>query len=322
MVAVTGAFGRVASRTSGTISTAGNLHTVKNWSLTVETSPPTYRASNTKLGTGRVAGRFDWSGTFEQITLAPDTMLWPGNEISIQLYTAPDSGIPESAGRVYTGTAIISEIALTWNWRDEEIPMTVISFQAASVLVEDVGTPPTDNTIIPDPVSICGLKIKYYDKADPAVLQEWYNVARAELRFTAENTEVNNSSNYVPAGCYVDRTRGPIDFNLSILEDNDAMLNLGSSVAASVNHISIQDNPEIRLYTNSALSTYWKLQWAHIMSVNDLTVDIETGKIIEQTVNLGMQGFRYTDEGDDEQITGQIVHPDTTVLWPNTSLFP
>lgn len=318
MVAVTGAFGQVAAAIVP-VTTTGNQSTVRNWNLSLETTPPTYRASNTKLGTGRVPGRFDWSGTFEQFSLVPDVILWPGKEIDIQLYTAPDSGIDLTAGTVYTGRAIISEVALTWNWRDEEIPLTTISFQAAGSLTETPTIVPAVDVVVPDPVSICGLRIEFENINAIPVFETWANVARAELRFTADNPEVNNSSNIIAGKCFVDRTRGPLDFSLALLEDNHTISNLGTA-AAPADAITIQANARIRLYTDA--TKFWLLEWAHVMSVTGLTVDIESGRVIEQTVNLGMQGFREDVLGTPPQIDGQIVNPDGTVLWPDPVLFP
>jgi len=287
---------------SGKFGIINGASGVRNWRLSVESNPPMYRASNTKIGTGRLNGQVNWNGSFEHYGLSP--LVLPGQEFSFAGYTAPSNDTKGGTGSLYSGIARVSEVSLNWNWRDNEPPSTSVAFQAAGILAENLtGADPTDVSI-PEPSSICGLKIQYnHASVGPSAVYTWPNIARATLRFSADNPIFSNSSTISGGFCYVDSVQGPLDFDLTIVEDNQSMHDVRGAGTA----FNPGDDLRLLLYVDAA--TFWLLEWAKIDSFSDLTVEIDTGRVIEQTVNLKMNGFY-------NGVEGQIVHPNTSILWP------
>ena len=288
----------------------GNM---RNWRITETQSSPTYRASNTRLGTGRVAGVQDWSGSFEQWGLVP--RFWPGDWINLIGYTAPNSGVRNSVGVTYTGGARVSEVSIRYNWRDNEVPQITTSFEANGGLFEGAGS--YQDISVPSPPSVCSLKAEYRLSGSDN-FQEWINISSITWTIRAENPVVVNSSSYsaLTGLCHTERLRGPIDFDLDILEDNNTagLLYLPATGAAR----PICADMQIKLFTTSSL--FWAINFVKNDGVSDLVVDPETSNVIEQTVNLKMQGFSKAFNVAAPTIpqVGSIIDPLTNTRWPFT----
>tara|TARA_B100000749_G_scaffold269534_1_gene248429 strand:+ start:7412 stop:8287 length:876 start_codon:yes stop_codon:yes gene_type:complete len=255
--------------------------TVKNWNIGIQSNLPAYRASNTLLGTGRVRGIQDWSGSFDQITSGPT--LFPGETFTFKGFCGPlDPTGVSPRGTIWEGTAIVSEVAITWDWRNNELVSSTISFESAGPLtvLDDQGE--IEDLTIPDLESVCGLKVEYYNTADAWVV--WPNVASVNLRLRSENPTFSNSSTISAGKCYVSRTQGPLDFDLDIMEDNETLEDQGISIAANVG-----DDVAVRVYVDA--TKFWGLTWCKLDAVSDFTVDIETGRVIDRTLNFKMNGF-------------------------------
>jgi len=283
---------------------------VRNWRVTETRSAPTYRASNTRLGTGRVAGVQDWNGSFEQWGLTP--RFWPGDWISFIGYTAPTSSVPGSVGKIYSGDSRVSEVSIRWNWRDNEVPQITTSFEANGGLFEGTGL--FQDTSIPNPPAVCGLKLKYFLPGFNDY-QEWLNISSVTWTVRAENPVVVNSSSYDSFSkfCYTERLRGPIDFDLDILEDHNHMGLLFLPVTGVIRPIGA--DVKIKIYVNA--TEFWAINFARIDGVSDLLVDPETANVIEQTVNLKMQGFTGAFNSGVAQ-EGNITDPKFLLRWPFT----
>lgn len=332
MGAYSGKFGYVALDVQGGVQTAS---TVQNWNVSLVSNPPFYRASNTRLGTGRVNGINDWTGSFNQYGVwaplanggASGRNLFPGDRFVFQGFTNPDPTNPlyNQSGRTYTGSAIVSEVNLRWNWRDNEIPMQTVSFEGDGPLEEApqpfanpiVGTNPAlPDLSIPNPQSVCGLKIAYsIPSLQAPIFVDWFDVASASLTLRTENIPYINSSTVDNFGvCFVRRTPGPLDFDCDILEDNNSM-NHETTGVLPVNQprFTVGDDLILNLYVDPI--RFWQLRFVKVSGISDLTVNIETGDIIDQTVNLQMNGFLNI---SGTPTAGFISDPSAAVVWPNT----
>jgi hypothetical protein len=104
---------------------------------------------------------------------------------------------------------------------------------------------------------------------------------------TAGLTIVSALQSYINSctGNWIRRKKGPIDWTGNFVSQEDAR---PAGLAKG-------DDIEMLWYVNAA--HYWTLKWAHVSDFSGLVVDRETGAIIQQTVNLGMNGYYGGDEG-------------------------
>jgi hypothetical protein len=283
---------------SGQFGAIGDEDTVQDWNLTLETNPPQYRASNTRLGTGRVKGIEDWTGTFNQYRAVPN--LFPGGLFTFQGYTGPDSLGVGGDGTLYTGNAIVNQVVITWNWQNNEIIQSSTSFQGVNFLT--VGSGLIQDPFIPRPPTICGVKVRVSGGSVGAET-DWPNVSQATLTFTTDNPEFINSSTYDEGTgkCYVGRVPGPLDYTLDIQEDS------------TESFVGISDDVIVKLFVDA--TRFWEMKWCHVGSHSDINVNIESGEVVRQTANLLMNGFY------DNQI-GQVIDPNLNQVWPKPGFPP
>lgn len=68
-----------------------------------------------------------------------------------------------------------------------------------------------------------------------------------------------------------------------------------------------------KLYVTDTL--FWRLRWGMVRDFTGIQVNMETGAIIQQTVNVDMDGFDLT-AGSYAAATGYVKKPDGTTWWP------
>lgn len=293
---------------SGAFGTVSGEHTVRNWTVSQKRPGPIVYNSNSSAGAIRANGIQDWKGSFEQYTLFPT--LFPGDKTVFVGYTSPDDGIPGNLGAIYGGDIIVSEISLIWDWRSDNAPLTRILFEADGNFAELKSAIPVD-AVIPDPPSVCGLKIEQGKELSEGTEILWPNVASAELVFRIRTPKINSSETTFTASpgggsvnsAFTKRTKGFFDFSITIVEDSTSLLDSISS--------KVGDSLRIKLFVDD--TTFWTVEWAKIDSITDLIVDIESGRVIEQTVNL-LQNSRANIEDEFEE--GFIINPAGSVVWP------
>lgn len=272
---------------SGKFGVVNGQSTVRNWSISDTMNNPKFVASNTQGGTGRRRGIRSWSGSYNQYGVYPVAL--PGQIVSFGGYTAPDNDVSGN-GKRYSGNIIIDSIAATWNWGSGDILSLVTNFSGHLALSSSTGS--YSDATDPTTPEVCGTKLEY--STDGSTWDELTNLTQAVLTITSANQAYVNSS----TNCETGRKPGPLDFTLALTRqecDTEADFAKG-------------DDLQIRIYDTD--STFWLLKWAKVKEFTGLTVDTETGAIIQHTVNLEMNGFV---DGD----VGQIVLPDDSVLWPN-----
>ena len=203
-------------------------------------------------------------------------MLLPGDTFSFSGYSAPDDDVGGNAGKIWAGNAIVDQLVVNWNWSTGEIINMGINFSGNGALAVSDGT--HSDATDPDVPIPCGTKITY---GDPLVLEtEWDNLVSAVLTITAENQAYVNSSSVISGECWTQRKPGNIDWTLAVTEQNNEGL---------ATEIDIAADEEFRLYVDD--TDFWLLKWGHVGDVSGLTVDRETGAIMQRTVNIAMNGF-------------------------------
>lgn len=271
---------------SGKYGVVNGKTTTRQWSINDNHAPKRYRASNTKNGAGRRNGIRSWSGSFNQYGAVPSVM--PGALFTFSGYTAPTTGVLGTNGLIYTGTAIVDSVVITWNWGSGDILSMVTNFSGHLDLASSEAGALTDATA-PTVPPICGTKITYDDTGDV----EWENLLQATLTISAENQSYVNSS----TGCWTGKTPGPIDWTASVTEQEVLrdILNIG-------------DDYEFKFWVDD--TDFWKLKWGKVKEFTGITVDMEGGGIIQRTVPLEMQGF-----AESNGAAGSITLPGAVSAW-------
>jgi len=280
----------VLSGKYGAVNTTPGTDTVFNWVINETTTPSEFRTSNTRSGTGRREGVYDYTGSFEGYAGVPPFM--PSEYFDFLGYTAPTTGARGVAGITHQCiNAIVDEVSITWDWGTCDLLKWALRFSSGEPgLILRASNGITDNAI-PDPPTVCGTKVTL--TANNTV---WPNIVTATLTITANNPTFVNSSTQ----CTTGRRPGIIDWNAAIVEQaSGPNATLGLSAC---NDVGVGGDTVLRLWVDGA--SYWDLWWAHLVSISDLRVDNDTGAIIEQTNNFAMNGFDVGGSGN-----GRIARP-------------
>ena len=210
----------------------------------------------------------------------------PSEYFDFEGFTAPTTGARGALGITHAATnAICEEVTINWNWATCELLNWSMRFAAGEPIVIAHSTDTTVDAVVPDPPVICGTKVTL--TSNDTV---WPNIVSASLTITANNPTYVNSTNQ----CITGRRPGIIDWNAAIVEQAtgpSATLSASACLGTEVGGDTV-----LRLWVDA--STYWDLWWAHLTSISDLRVDMDTGAIIEQTNNFAMNGFDIGASGD------------------------
>jgi hypothetical protein len=303
---------------SGLFGVVNGRNTVRQWSIEDTQAAQKYVASNTKAGSGRRRGVRDWTGSFQQYGHTPIVM--PGYTFAFQGFTAPDNDQQAGTGTIYSGTAMVTQVVVTWNWGSGEIINIQTDFGGHLTLTRSDGQAALSDLTTPVVPQICGTQIRVISVKDdtPADVEgslgdasdsgaggedQWPNLETATLTITSDvKTYVNSST-----GCWTGRTRGPIDFTLAVVEQET------KRSGGIHNAIQIEESLELKCFVTEDL--YWHLKWAHIEGFTGISVNPETGDIISRTVNMGMDGI----DPDGAKGTGFIKTPGGATFWPLAS---
>lgn len=255
---------------SGRFAVIDGRGTAENWSLNLISTPQPYVASNTAGGRGRIAGIKDWNGAFQQRVGYPVSM--PGDVFTFKGYGAPDDDVLGSDGAMYSGSAIIDQIQLTWNWETNEPIMCVSNFSGNGALTEtsDVLSDATSPAV----QGPTGLRFTLGADED-AGSDDDLCTSQATITITADNQPYVNAC----TGGWTKRKAGPIDWNGQLQLHNDSGLAL-----------PFEQGDDIELWAYVTETTYWIFKWAHIEGFTNIVAN-RSGEIIGMTVPLSMNGF-------------------------------
>lgn len=271
---------------TGELGAINGVAAVRNWTIEDTTDPKTVVSSATRSGTVRTPGIGSWSGSASIFGVKPPYM--PGETFAFVGYRAPTTGVRNTAGIRSAGNVIVDSIVMTWNWGSNDPLSTVINFSGDGALTHASGAAVIDATTASQPTP-CNTQIFVDTVALPDAIS-------ATLTLTKQNLAVVSSS----TACGTARARGPaIDWTLAITQYNH--LGIGPT--------ALKADSIITLPANS--TEVWDLKWGHMQSVTGVTVDIETGALIQQTLNYAMNGILAG-------ALGWIKKPGAVDIWPPT----
>lgn len=287
---------------SGKYGVVNQMTRVRNWVLNETTSPARYRASNTKGGTGRAAGTYDFTGSFEGYGGVPPVM--PSEYFDFAGYTAPTTGAYGTNGVTKSANyAIVESVTINWSWETGDLLDWVVNFAAGQPLIITEATGSDTDTANFDPPLVCGTKVTLTEANTV-----WPNITRASLTILAENPSYVNSSTSGKTG----RRPGVIDWNAAITEQATgefASLNADACLGSKVGGDNV-----LRMWIDA--TTYWDLHMAHHANTSDLRVDLDTGDIVAQTHNFEMTGI---DTGNTLGHVGRPGESSGSYWWPDVT---
>jgi len=272
---------------SGKFAAISGVSGVRNWNISEEDSSPTMKASNLAGGTGRHAGIKKWSGSFSAYGILPIVM--PSETYSFIGYTAPDTDVVGANGLRYTGTIMVDSVTFTWDWKTGKVLDHTVNFSGSGALAFSTAAAITDDTALAA-YPVCGTKLM--QSADDETYVEVTDLTQATFTITAANQDSINSG----TSCWVTRKAGPIDWTLAVVQEK------------TLRDITLRGSDYyLRLYVDA--SNFWQLSGARCMSFTGIKVDIESGAIIDRTINFGMQAQM-------DGAIGEIIKPGDVAWWP------
>jgi len=283
---------------SGKFGTINGIPTVRVWSVNDDQALAKGVASNTSFGPFRRKGVEEWNGNFTQYGKQPTVM--PGAAFNFVGYTAPDNDAGGN-GIKYAGVAYSKQVTIVWNFSGGEMINIATDFDGhLNLTTQGVsGAVVLDNSTPVIPPIVDG-KVQY--STDGVTWLDWIDVSQATLTIMNEIQEYVDSSTIVADTgvnhLWKGRKAGNMDATLSVVENN-----------TDRSRFKKGDDLAIRLYVDTSL--FYEAFWFQVEKVSSIQVDRESGKIIQQTVNLGFNGVKTSDAS-----AGHIKLPDTTTWWP------
>lgn len=278
---------------SGKFGVVNGVTGVTNWTIEDEQELTKFVNSATALGAGRNEGVESWSGSYTQHDIQPAAM--PGDTIAFVGYTAPTTDVAGTNGILYTGNAVVESVQITWDWTTNAKITIVTAFTGDLALAAAAGIAPVDAGPVAA-ASTSGGKLEF--GVDIITAQTlWDNVTQAVLTITAENTTFVNSSTIVATVMWTGVKAGTIDWTLAVTEEDDIRTKLIKG-----------ELTELRLYVNA--TEFYELIQGRVKDVTGISVDVESGAIVSQTINIEMAA------SDAAGLLGTIKLPDTTTFWP------
>ena len=278
---------------SGRYGAIDGVASLRKWSINEGYTTQKSVASNTKSGTNRNKGIYDWTGSYSAFGSVPAAM--PGETLSLSAYKSPSAAGLTSAGDIFSGTILVTQVAITWDFKTNAPISHEVQFGGDGALTMTTGALITDASTVEEEPPCLG-KIVTFSGSETRIP----HVTQAVLTFTREaKTSVNSGTSAGSGACLTARRPGAaIDWTLAITtEDGNE-----NTVLASGSILNF------RCYVDG--TDYWDLKWGLMGQRSGLTVDRESGNIIGQTHNAEMKGFNAG-------TVGHIKKPgEVTAWWP------
>ncbi len=272
----------------GAVSVGDNVvSTVNNWTINDSVTLNAYRASNTKRYPGRKRGTRTADGSFSGYGPLPP--VFAGDSFIFRGFTGPSDGSETGPGLIYSVPAIANNLTMNWDFATGTFTSWEIGFTSNGALTKTTGTM-VDNSyptaMQPDPNKT--IEIVGQDNEECVL-----NLVSVTLTFTNNVVTYANSC----TGGWQRASAGSNDVTMSGVSQQDD-LDIVPEVGTDM---------EIKIYVNGDVvddegtivtpASYWHLKWMQMASKTGFTVDIETGAVIEFTMNAEFNGFSNGEKG-------------------------
>jgi hypothetical protein len=275
---------------SGQFAAVDGVGALINWTVTRSRPSVTARHSGTRGGRARRKGVGSWQGTMSGIGGLPPSL--PGKLANFIGYSGPANSIEGGAGHRYSGTIIITDVTIKWDFSTNAIIAWDLSFVGHLGLTRGDGAAVVDATsTIEWESSLLPIKFDVVLAGDYAAFTDMTTV---QLKITSDVVSFVNSSTANETGR---RTSTLVDWELSIgLQRSDAPLAEGTELA-------------IQAFTTDEL--FWELKYGRVREYSGITANRETGEIMSQTLVIEMSSNLEADGA-----IGVIKAPGDVQYWP------
>lgn len=261
------------STQTGNFGTVNSVPNLRSWSITRTKANNKQASSALQDGTNREVGPLDWSGSYSAYGHSPVHM--PGSYISFVGYKNPSSAGDKATGDILSGSALIQSVAITWDFATNAPISYVANFGGHGDLTESTGAPYSDSAV-PTFFPPCVGKIELVQTPTPVRVS---HVKQAVLTISKEvKTEVNSGTSAASGKCTTMRyPGGPVDWSLAITRSE------GNVDADFVEGAIV----ELKLYVDA--TNFWHLKWGMVGDQSGITVNRESGDVIQFTNNIEMK---------------------------------
>lgn len=269
---------------SGEFGIVNGVKAITDWSIDETTEANAIVSSGTKGGTQRTKGINAWQGNYKMMGAKPPSM--PGDVISFAGYVAPTSGVYGTDGMTATGSALITQLAITWNWATNVAMETAVTFLGSGALNWASATVITDATTESNPTP-CNTSIMLDGAALADVISATFTLTKPAQSAVSSSTACRTQRK--PGGAF--------DWTLSIVQYNESGL-LGATTQGSDVIITLPANA----------TEVWDLKWGNYTGSTGFKVD-RKGTLIQHTLNFAMSGVSGG-------VLGWIKKPGAVAIWP------
>lgn len=268
---------------SGQYAVINGIPSVMNWSVQRSRPSNATRHSGTRGGKYRNKGVGSWQGSWSAKGPVPAVM--PGQSFSFLGYGGPSDGTAGANGYRYSGTAIVTDVTIAWDYASNKIVDYQLNFvghlgltRSSGVAIEDTST-----EVQIEPI-LCPMK--------------WNDVAltdmvSAQLKIMADVPSYVNSSTNNETGR---RASSMIDWEAQFV------------IQRTDNTIAEGDLQILKMYTSA--TEFYSLKWGIAREYGGITANRETGEIISQTLTIEMASNNAAGT------VGEIIMPDLSTYWP------
>ncbi len=272
---------------SGVGGAVNTISTVRTWRINSEADLQAFVASNTKAGTGRLAGNKDWNGQYTAYGHTPIKM--PGEAFAFVGNM--------SNGKGASGTAIVDSVEIVWDIEAGAPIAHTVSFSGNGALT--LGAAAAADESVLTVLSSIGTKVELAPVLATPVYIELLDIRTITLTITASNQSYVSSST---AG-ETKRTEGNIDATLAISVYSDDFTLAPFPVVNDARHV--------RLFIDDTL--FWDIDWMRFGENSDIEVDLEGPSNVGVTLNASFSAF---EDIDTVLIEGFIKKPAGSTFWP------
>lgn len=282
---------------SGYLGLVNNQDSVKNWTVDDTKTADSTVTSATAGGTLRAGGIRSWSGGFEGSGGLPPVM--PGESFLFEGYTTPTTGVEGTDGIIYTGTALVNQVTIVWNFATNTILAWTVAFNGQPGLTFPSGAPVLDVSI-PNFAPTCPTKIVV-----DATEVEIPFVTTITLTISMALVQEANSGTKSGGDCWTMWSPGAIDWTLAVAQEDFDRLGVLTGNA------DIGAVTPIKIFTDAVDS--WQLKFGRQMDYTGLVVDRATNTVISRTQNWAMTSSdsiiavgNIVVPGNDPEVQGEV----------------
>lgn len=275
---------------SGQYGTISGVPTVMQWNIARTRPSNAFKHSGTSGGTNRRKGVGAWTGSWTAKGGLPAVM--PGASAAFTGFAGPSSGVKGTNGVRFSGTVLVTDITIEWDWTTNAIVSHTVNFVGHLGLTRATGISLDDESTVAEVETIlCPMEFSLPGVPSWAPI---LSMKTASLKISSDVKSYVNSDTVNETGR---RGAGLIDWEASfVLERTD------NTLAEGLQGV-------LRMYTSATL--FYLLTWTRFREYSGITVNHESGDIISQTAT-----FEMCSNDEVSGVVGSIIVPGGGIYWP------